>query len=407
MPPSMTDPPTHSSRARALLTASMLVLLAIPLPVTVATRLFPGSRLQDLVFVPLTNNARPRPRPPLTVDAWRSGSFQRDFQSWFADNLLLRGVVVRATNQLYYSAFQRSYNADLVIGRGETLYHVDHVKAYCEPRRANPRAHLEPLVTKLRRLQPELRRRNVPLVFVISPSKPEQLSEFLPSNVCPRPPQPHTSTKVLLELLRAANIHVIDGPGLASGMKQRDPLPPFPRGGLHWSVLTGKRVAAELLREANAALGSDFGEIVVGTPTWNHAPSERDRDLALLLNIWSLVADYPVGDAELDCRPTRTGQRTQLIAVGGSFAGHLLDPLSACKLFAGVTQYFYYSQFRLDWPATYAGVDRAQLDWNAILNEPTLLVLELNQFYMDRDHSFLHLFVDDALKALEPRAATQ
>lgn len=133
---------------------------------------------------------------------------------------------------------------------------------------------------------------------------------------------------MLLKLLRSANIRVVDGPGLASVMKKRDPLPPFPRGGLHWSVLTGKRVAAELLREANAALGSDFGEMVVGAPTWDYAASERDRDLALFLNIWSLVADYPVGDAELDCRPTREGQRTKLVAVGGSFTGHLLDPLS-------------------------------------------------------------------------------
>lgn len=34
-------------------------------------------------------------------------------------------------------------------------------------------------------------------------------------------------------------------------------------------------------------------------------------------------------------------------------------------------------------------------------------MLELNQFYMERDRSFLHLFIDDALAAFERKAATK
>jgi hypothetical protein len=385
----------------------MLALLAAPLSLTLLARFRPDPALSRLLFVRLTNNAAPRKQPTLSRASWWNGSFPRDFQSWFPENLALRGHVVRATNQVYYSAFQRSYNADLIVGREQTLYHIDHVKAHCEPRLRNPRAHLEPLVTKIRRLQPELARRKVPLVFVVSPSKPELLGEFLPKDICPHPPGPHTSTRVLLDLLRSANIRVIDGPGLVAGMKKRDPLPPFPRGGLHWSVLTGKRLSALLLQEANAAVGADFGELKLGAPTWNNAPGERDRDLAMFLNVWRVDADYPVGNAPLDCRPTPQGQRTKLIAIGGSFTGHLLDPLSECKMFEQVTQFFYYSQFRFDWPATLSGVGTALLDWDALLTERTLLVLELNQFFMEREHAFLHHFLDDALTRMKPTASAK
>ncbi|HMJ12472.1 MAG TPA: hypothetical protein VK524_13700, partial [Polyangiaceae bacterium] len=113
---SKAQPSQATRRARFALTAILLSMLAAPLLLTLATRLLRSETLERLVLAPLTNNARPRPRPAPTLATWRSREFQREFESWFASSLALRGPIVRATNQFYYSLFRRSHNVDLVVG---------------------------------------------------------------------------------------------------------------------------------------------------------------------------------------------------------------------------------------------------------------------------------------------------
>jgi len=184
-------------------------------------------------------------------------------------------------------------------------------------------------------------------------------------------------------------------------LKKSDPLPPFPRGGLHWSTLVGKRVAERLLRESQRASGINLGSLHVGKTDWTAVPNTRDADLAVFLNLAWRPVDYRVGRAALSCQPTELGRNTRIVAIGGSFVGQVFDAFHECDLFKEVTEYFYYTQYRLDWPSRLWPVYRSALDWREILQQPTLLVLEINELYIARPTPHLDQFLDDAIKALK------
>lgn len=393
---------TAAKAGQRLALALMLLAIALPLPLTLLVHHGPKAWQDRLASAKLLDSAPPPGRPEPTLESWWTAKYQRAFEPWYASVVEPRGTIVQLTNEAYYWAFKRSYmyNRSIVIGRDRVLNELAYVKSHCEPPQVDVTTHLRPLVSKVRELQHLLAVRERPLVFVITPSKAAQMPEFLPYGPCARPKSGPTDVRVLTELLRDSQIPVFDGTELVREAKSRDPLPPFPPGGVHWSTLVGARAAGRLMQELARVSGSDFGTLNLGTPRWDASPRPNDADLALLLNLRHPPNRYRVGAAELDCRSTPIGRATQLIAVGGSFLGVVFTPLSKCGLFKEIAEYFYYTQYRFQWPSALAHVDRKQVNWRAIFEQPTVLIVELNESLIHKQAPHLHEFLDDALSAL-------
>ena len=311
--------------------------------------------------------------------------------------------MVRLTNQLYYSVFGRSYmyRNNILIGRSGVLYERGYVGAHCTADREPDTARLSALAARIADLRAKLLARNVTVVFLVTPSKAAVLPEFLPGGACPAAADLDTARHALTTLLRDRDIPVVDGHELAVLAKARDPLPPFPPGGTHWSRLVGGRAAAALVAALDRASGQDFGDATVGDPSWTAPATGSDADLANLLNLFRPPIDYPTGLARLDCRQTDLGQHRGLIAIGGSFVGQVLDALAVCGLFGRMDYYFYYTDLHLAWPGGISPVERERIDWRKEFAGAGVVLLELNERAIGGNHAHLDRFLDDALGALQ------
>jgi len=387
--------------ARWIAMLAMLVTIALPLPWTVLADHAPEAVSRALTSPPLFSVRPPLALPALTFRSWTSGEFQRGFEPWLAAVLEPRGWVVRLVDQLYYTVFRKSVSdTELVIGRDAHLYGLGYIRSYCEPHRPDLVAHVQRLTSALAELREALSRRGRGVVLVLSPSKAAVMPEFLPDDRCPGAVDARRDADMLVQGLRGAGLAVVDGPSLVRDMKASDPIAPFPRGGLHWSLLAGKRVGSVMLQDLGRASAADLGGFTVALPHWHAAPDPKDADLARLLNVWRTPLDFETGQAEVQCRPTEQGRRTTLIAVGGSFLSALLEPAHDCGLFEQIVHYFYYTQFRLRYPSELSPVVRAEVPWRRLLLEQSALVVELNESLIEADATHVDEFVTDALAAL-------
>jgi hypothetical protein len=377
----------------------MLLVVGLPLLLAVLARVAP--HIAGRWLPRLETASRAPAAAALSWASWRHGDLQRYAEARIGDALQPRALVVQLTNQLYYAAFRRSYmyGGNLVVGRRDVLYEWGYIAPYCSTDDWSQAVRLGDLAARIAKLRAKLAAQNVALVFLLTPSKATVLAEFLPAGICRAPIDPDRPRGLLTALLRQNGVPFIDGHDLAMRAKSADPLPPFPRGGTHWSRLVGARAAELLMRELRRISGGDLGDLSLGDVAWTAPPEGSDADLAHLLNLFVAPVGYPTGVAKIDCRRTALGARGGMIAVGGSFLGQVLDPIVRCGLFRRIDYYFYYTDFRESWPGGRSPVDRATLDWRKELRDASAVVLEVNESAIGSSPSHLDAFLDDALNA--------
>lgn len=363
---------------RRLLLGAMVATLASPLPWTLLVNRYPEAFGMRLRAAPLIDHAKPPAAPQWSPAQWWSGDLQKTFEPWFAAALEPRGWIIRRVNQIYYSLFRKSYmyEGQIIVGRDETLYGLEYLEAHCKA--ASLGAALPPpsLMERLDRLSRAHAARGGTVVFVVSPSKVEALPEKLPDGLCRRRSAERPAARWVAEL-RRRGIAVVDGPALLEEMASADPVPPFPRGGVHWSRLAATRVAAVVVDEARRRVAGGVGTMELEGTRWDAHPVDTDADFASLLNLRHPPLDYPVGKAEVRCRPEPGAPG--LIGIGGSFLIGVIEPMVACGLFREVEYYNYYDVAYRRYPEPYSPVDRKRVDWAKILAARPVLVLEVNE----------------------------
>jgi hypothetical protein len=383
---------------RALLLALLLLVMGLPLAHTLLVRRDPlgplaSPRLGKVVF-PL--------EPEWTLAGWLSGDFQRRADRWFSNVVEPRGWVIPLTNQLLYAAFAKSYMGDrtIVIGRQGELYQDTYVAGYCAGAEIGDSAALAASAARAGELHDRLSTGGAAFVVLVTPSKAAVLPERLPPGSCRPAGDPGVRRRRFLAELRRAGVPAIDGHALVMRMKAEDPLPPFPRGGIHWSRIVGVRVAGVVLEEAARQRRHGVGGVTVRAVRWDARPEQSDRDLADLLTLSRPPVGYRVAAAETVCHPAPGGPARGLITVGGSFLYQVLDPITACGLFERVEHYFYYDELYQRWPGPVTTrPDPATRRWREKLAHADVVVLELAEHRIGPAPHF-DRFLTDALTAL-------
>jgi hypothetical protein len=278
-----------------------------------------------------------------------------------------------------------------VVGKHESLFSDGYVEAYCGPDLGDDTERFKPLVDDLKVINDRLTELGRPFLFLITPSKAAAMPEAMPIGSCITNKARGRELKHLVAELRAAGVPVVNGPALTKKRKKHDPIPPFPRGGIHWSLGVGDHVARQVMLELARIARQDLGSVKITGTQWDAPPVGSDRDLAELLNLLAAPADYPTARNDVACRLTDAGKSTELRVVGGSFANTIFRKLDECQFFSPATMHFYY----WDEPGT--------VDWKEILSRRSVLIVELNEVYLGRPDpkAWLPKFFDDIIPVLE------
>jgi hypothetical protein len=113
----------------------ILLLLFVPMGLGTLYGLGkPGEHLVKSIEGPSLSGVQATTTVEMTAGNWWSGGLNKQLEARLNQELPLRPLAVRATNQIYYSFFSKSYmhqQIGLVAGRANQWYEGSYVAQYC------------------------------------------------------------------------------------------------------------------------------------------------------------------------------------------------------------------------------------------------------------------------------------
>jgi hypothetical protein len=388
------------------------LLLALPGLLALAPAGWPGiAWARQLLAAPrLFGEAQAPPLPDGNLlRSWQDGTLRAAVAARLPSALVGRALAVRAFNQLYYDLFRRSHGgqAEILIGGAGTLFSQPYVRAYCRPLEPDRAAWMQEMTPRVAAVAAALRRRGGALVVVVSPSKPHVRSADLPVARCQHDPAQERLREVFVAALRSASVPVLDGAALAQAAEATDPLPAFPRGGVHWSLLLQWRADRLVLGLLAGESGLALGSLELQAVDWQARPADSDADLANLLNLLRPPLDYLVGQADVRCVAQPEGAGRPLLAAGTSFGLGLARRLATCGLFQQVLFFNRYDTWQRvlngdgTLGATLYPTPRASPEvWRARLQDRPLMMIEVQETALYTGDLYFDRLVADLAVAL-------
>lgn len=87
-------------------------------------------RAKIWTFKPLNGVFEPTPQPELTFETYRTAKFQSQVEPYLKENMGFREPLIRFYNQFLYDFFKTSNNKDIIVGKDNWLYFIQHVNEY-------------------------------------------------------------------------------------------------------------------------------------------------------------------------------------------------------------------------------------------------------------------------------------
>ncbi len=389
------------------------LLLALPGLLALAPADWPGAGwARGLVAAPaLVGEAPPPPLPrDRVLRAWSDGTLQAALAARLPPALAGRALAVRTFNQLYYDLFRRSHgSADpILIGASGTLFSWPYVKVYCSSLDPGRTAWLQEVTPRLAAVSAALRARGGALLLVVSPSKPHVRPGDLPVARCRHDPAQEELRLAFVAALRSARVPVLDGAALAAAADAAGPLPAFPPGGVHWSLLLQWQVDQEVLRLLAAESGLALGTLDIQAVDEAAPPQESDADLANLLNLLRPPLDYPTARPEVRCEAGPDGAARPLLAAGTSFGLGLSRRIASCGLFQQVLYFNRYDNWQRALKrdgtlgaALYPSPRASPEVWRDRLRDRPLLMIEVQETALYAGDTYLRRLLADLAAALD------
>lgn len=330
-----------------------------------------------------------------TWKRWFAGAFQDKVSAQVNDNLGFRPTLIRINNQYDFSLFRIIHAEGFIAGKDGFLYEEDYIHEYTGNYFIGKPA-IDKKIRRLKRVQEELQRRGLCLLFVIEPGKASFFPEHIPARYHPER-RTLTNMDYMIHRLDDWKVNYIDLNKWYLAMKDTSRYKLFPEYGMHWSIYSVALVADSLARYLRERCDARIPSFAVERIDVSDTLRYSDRDIADMLNLvfplTKVTAQYPV------IRFDTAQPSLRVIAVADSYFNNLFYDY-APHLFAN-TEYWYYNS-TLYYKNSYGDtkVDHSNLaetfrDFDVIL----LMTSEINA------HCGFWNFVDQAYEALFPPPA--
>jgi alginate O-acetyltransferase complex protein AlgJ len=322
-------------------------------PVHSWLRWIEGAPLQGMQTAP--------PHPQLNWQTFITGTFQKQVEAWFNDRLPLRQLVVRATNQFYYSTFSKSYmyHDTVIVGKREQLYEMVYLAKYCSDTRQIARPNdsgkwtkivLSPTTSRdfdlwirdLKEIGAFFEKRGQTFVYLITPSKAAYYPEDIPQGFRCASVETRRDYHLAIAALQNSGLNYVDGSKTVLDLKGTYPAEMFPHTGTHWTLHAAALVSRELVAKISQVRGRSLPLPQFSYRIEKQTPTGSDIDLLNLLNLWQPVQPVPVSTLTFKKFPQPT---TRLAVVGGSFIHQMMEVLDRSGTFCQMDYYYY---FKLD-----------------------------------------------------------
>jgi len=340
------------------------------------------------------------PTHELSWSAVKSGRYQEGLARWFNTNFAGRELLIRLTCEGWYRSFRQSpLAAGIILGKDDYLFAEPYLTEYCLDRGSTQR--LEMLAADMRRMQDACDGFGLAFLFLITPSKPSVMPEYIPQAWLQRYDQRPRAYDQLLPLLRDHGVRYVDGHVLSVEAKADAQSSVFPKGGVHWGAYPAWKTTNAVIN-ALAAQGKPLKPIRVAGSQVADLPEGFDADLLTLMNL-AVPWRYPVTNLTIEPQ-SLTATSPKIVMVGASFATEVARQISASSQVAEVDHYFYYN---LEMRSIEKGTIRVErnpvgwVDFDREIFASDCVILECNELDLGvRGRDYLATFLKDALHHL-------
>jgi alginate O-acetyltransferase complex protein AlgJ len=392
---------SYRRTAEIILLGLTSLVFAIPGLLTICLKIEPNAFLGApwLRNATLAGVVPPPAPPPFSLKNIRDGEWQKGVARQFDENFPGREFITRITHEAYLRLLRttgiNSRPWDITLGLKKNLFVNTYLIEYCTERK--PAESLRPLVQHLRTFKEALQRKQIPFVFLLTPSKPAIIPEAIPPRWLARyDPRPR-SIDNFRPMLQEAGIDYVDGIAMTAALKDNATVPVFPTGGIHWGFPVAWQVG-------NAVL-TKFKEQGMNVQTMDDPAFEisyNPQTEADIVKILDLVKPwhFPVMSVEPRRLNVPEIDRPNCVVIGGSFNFGIDALMSISAQFAEIDVYFYYNVnkvFQRDGETTVLPI-RA-MNFARDIFAADCLILEINESLLNNADA-LNAFLNDALEHL-------
>lgn len=163
---------------------------------------------------------------------WTSSEFQEKKEKFLNENFGFRNTLIRLNNQIDFSLFKKTSNAETVIGKENYLF----AKTYIESIKGENYIGNKAVIKKaflVKSLQEKLEKLGKVFLPVIAPNKARYYMEYLPGKTSKVSLTNYEAFKYCFDKL---NIKYIDFESYFLSQKSKTKFPLFSKYGIHWST---------------------------------------------------------------------------------------------------------------------------------------------------------------------------
>lgn len=345
--------------------------------------------------------------PNLTLTAWLSGNFQKQFDAWYQQHIGFRSALIKTSNQVDFSLFhETNSSSQYILGKHNYLYEAIYLNSFNRLDNVSP-VDLAKTVINLKKLQNVLHRRGVTLLIAITPSKAAVYPEFIPKKylLIGANQQPDNYDK-LVSLLNQYQVNYVDGHKLMMTLKA-SAYPPFTAGGTHWNYYGACEFAQMMLNKIASLTKKPIAYLNCTPVHVDDKASGTDHDLTDLINIWTPQAiTSPVPHPTVTVAVRNSLTKPKILLVGSSFFITLQDIFKGRAIFAKRTFFHYYDTIMDNTTDMDQPLDKHKIDWQKNILSYNVIVIEANEarldplYSKDQKNEIGYGFVEDALHYL-------
>lgn len=332
----------NNSLIKTLLFVLTMALLFVSV-VQKQTKLF-SFRTLNGVFVPT-------PEPELTFETYRTAQYQSLLEPFLKEHFGFREPLIRFYNQFLFDFFKKTYNNDIVIGKDNWLYFIQHANEYYGSdifrwfdSTDEARAALDLSVLRMWKLRQVLLDYDVDLMVFMAPQKGFLYPEHLPDrkfDVERFNARTYVSSK-----FDSIGFPYIEMTKWFMDIKEADTMPCslFPQTGAHW-CFSAAFATDSLIRYMADLKGVNLPKLQFGAlHESTNEVVEKDYDIENLANLMRPIRhNYDrLYDAPVSFITDSTTVQTSALFVGTSFLMRMYDFVPFSEIFPG-SQYWYYN----------------------------------------------------------------
>ncbi|WP_026664653.1 alginate O-acetyltransferase AlgX-related protein [Butyrivibrio sp. FC2001] len=308
------------------------------------------------------------------------GSAQATWNSIIDNSFPGRKALIKLRSQLIFSAFKKSPNSNVIIGKDNYLFEPEYVYKELNIYPVSDDSYFEDLISKLDRLQELCTSKGKELYIFVTPTKAHFFRDKIPQNYLSMANDGENNYDKFARYLYSSNLKYFDCHAYYEEHKGDLEAPLYYSTGIHWShpwgQLCAKEFASYIAENSKWHLGTLEQKV---KPSKNNVPTFPDTDLYDSLNLIM----RPSGDQYFKSK-LKVVDEEEVPTVfyrGGSFMGQSLSELGSSGLF-NVSAHFENNYCIINGDArTFSGFDTYDEfgDVGKYLSESDILILEVNE----------------------------